>query len=164
MPQTTSLPRPSDRWIPWYFVGFFILLTAVLVPMCVIAVRTNTGVTTDGAYEKGLAYNKDIAAEQRQTELGWKGNISIRPSSDNRIKADFTLKNKSNQPLAGATVKIWLVRPTQAGKDQTASMTEQSEGLYTADLTLPERGLWEVRVSATQNGQNFQMIQRVVVP
>ena len=49
--QREPLPRPSDKWIPWYIAGFFILLTVILVPMCLIAARTYTGEVTEHAYE-----------------------------------------------------------------------------------------------------------------
>jgi nitrogen fixation protein FixH len=164
MPPTTSLPRPSDRWIPWYFVAFFIALVSILVPMCVIAVRTNSGVVTDNAYEKGLAYNKAIQAAARQNALHWRGDLAIIPVSGDRIRADFSLADANGKSLDNAAVTLWLVRPAQAGKDQTAPMKLQSAGRYSAELALPLRGLWEARVSATANGQNYQIVKRITMP
>jgi len=164
MQQAPSLPKPSDRWIPWYFVAFFAALVSVLVPMCVIAVRTNTGVVTEGAYEKGLAYNKAIKAEEQQDALKWRGEVIVAPISGGEVQADFALADADGKPLDGADVKIWLVRPTQAGLDQSAAMIAQSGGHYGAALPLPARGLWEARVSATANGHNYQTAKRVVLP
>ena len=90
MQQIPSLPRPSDRWIPWYFVAFFILLISILVPMGIIAVRTNTGLVTESAYNKGLAYNASIRAEEAQKALGWHGDLTITPAG-NKIHADYLL-------------------------------------------------------------------------
>lgn len=157
-------PRPSDRFIPWYFVAFFALLTAVLVPMCIIAVRTNTGIVTDNAYEKGLAYNKTIAAAAEQNALKWQGDLSMTPSVGSKIVADFALQDASGKPLDSAEVKLWLVRPTQAGNDQTLTLQPQGNGHYGAKISLALRGLWEARVSATKDGHNYQMTKRVVLP
>lgn len=164
MSSPPSLPRPSDRWIPWYFAAFFVSLILVLVPMCVIAVRTNTGLVTEGAYEKGLAYNKAIRAEERQEALRWRSELAISAPSTDRAQVDFRLTDADGKPLDGAEVVLWLVRPTQAGKDQRAELKALSGGRYSAELTLPAPGLWEARVSATANGQNYQTVKRVVLP
>ena len=164
MPQPQSLPKPSDRWIPWMFFAFFGLLVLVLVPMGIIAVRTNSGIVTADAYEKGLAYNSAIQAQQQQESLKWRGDVTTEILASGHTKADFSLTDASGAPLAGAAVKVWFVRPAQDGIDQQAEMREQSSGHYVAELTLPARGLWEARVSATKDGHNFQIIKRVILP
>lgn len=162
--QETSLPRPSDRWIPWYFVAFFVVLTSILVPMCVIAVRTNTGLVTDGAYEKGLAYNKAIQAFDEQKKLNWQGDVLISPTADGAVRVDFSLKDSAGHPLDGADAHFWLVRPTQAGHDQTFVMRAVGNGHYQVEVTTPVHGLWEARAAANLNGHNFQTAKRIVLP
>jgi nitrogen fixation protein FixH len=164
MSHPSSQPRPSDRWIPWYIVAFFVALVSTLVPMAVIAVRTNTGLVTTGAYEKGLAYNKNIHAEEQQDALKWRSELTVAPSSGGKVQADFALNDAEGRPLEGADVKLWLVRPTQAGSDQNVSMQARSAGHYSAELILPAHGLWEARVSATLGGKNYQVVKRVVLP
>jgi nitrogen fixation protein FixH len=164
MPQTPSIPRPSDRWIPWYIVGFFVLLVLTLVPMCVIAVRTNTGLVTDDAYDKGLAYNKTLQAEAQQDALKWRGTVNLTSISGDKVHADFSLTDADGQTLNNADVHLWLVRPTQDGMDQNLALKALPGGHYGADLTLPVRGLWEARASATLNGHNYQTVRRIVVP
>jgi hypothetical protein len=38
-----SLPRSSDRWIPWYFVAFFVALAAAMAVMAWLAIHSHTG-------------------------------------------------------------------------------------------------------------------------
>lgn len=161
--QPPSLPRPSDRWIPWYFVAFFVILTSVLVPMCIIAVRTNTGVVTEQPYEKGLAYNKTIQSFEEQKALNWHGDLNITPSND-KIHADFYLTDSNRAALDKAEVKLWLVRPTHDGQDQNIDLKFSGNGHYQADVILPAHGLWEARVSANLQGHNYQVTKRIVVP
>lgn len=163
MNQPQSTPRPSDRWIPWYIAAFFVVLTLTLVPMCIIAVRTNTGVVTENAYEKGIAYNKIIQAEEQQDSLKWQGGLSVTPASG-KAMMDFRLKDASGKPLDKAAVKLWLVRPAQGGMDQQATMQDHGDGAYQAEIQLPQRGLWEARVSATLDGHNYQVVKRIVIP
>jgi len=163
MPQALSQPRPSDRWFPWYFVAFFVVLISVLVPMAIIAVRTNTGLVTENAYNKGLAYNTIIHAGDQQKSLGWHSDLSF-TSAGNKIGVDFFLTDHNNMALDKADVKLWLVRPTQAGMDQSLVMKSQTSGHYSVESVLPISGVWEARVSATINGQNYQTVKRVIVP
>jgi len=160
-----SMPRPSDRWIPWYFVIFFVVLALALTPMCIIAFRTNTGTVTENAYEKGLAYNKLIEAAARQQALGWHSELSLLSSSQpDEVNVVFVLKDNSGKGLDDASVNFWLVRPTQDGMDQTTLMKTQTGGRYTASLKLPAHGLWEARIAVTAEGKNYQMTKRVVIP
>ncbi|MGE3623679.1 MAG: FixH family protein [Bdellovibrionales bacterium] len=164
MPKSISLPRPSDRWIPYYFFAFFTLLVLVLVPMCVLAFRTSTGVVTEHAYEKGLAYNDSIRKAERQKALGWHAELDVHPVAANRIGARFALRDGGGAPLDGAVVTLWLVRPTQGGMDQKMQMTPAGNGRYEASVALPLTGLWEARVSATSRNNNYQMARRVILP
>ena len=161
-----SEPKPSDRWIPWYFFGFFLILIAVLVPMCVVAFRTDSGIVTDNAYEKGLAYNKDIAAARALKDMGWQSDVSLTPTQrPDEVRVDFVLTNAAKQPIERATVKLWLVRPAQKGLDQKLDLKSGSEkGHYVADVKLPAHGLWEARISVSARDQIYQMTKRVTVP
>lgn len=156
-------PRPSDRWIPFYFFAFFGLLIAILVPMCFIAVRTGTGIVTDNAYEKGLAYNHDIQAKAEQDALGWKGSLDLKTDTAQETTVLFSLKDKADHVVSGADVHLIFSRPTQARLDQQTPMKQTIPGVYSAMLTIPD-GVWDVRVSANQNGHNFQIAKRVQLP
>ena len=158
-----SSSRPSDLWIPWSFFAFFVVLILTLVPMGLVAVRTNTGVTTEHAYEKGLAYNKTLAAAAQQEALNWRGDLTLASSAEG-VQADFQLLDAAGNPLDRASAVIWLVRPTQDGMDRRAAMQAQGNGHFTVNLALPARGLWEARVSAVQDGHNYQMVKRIVLP
>lgn len=158
-----ATPRASDRWIPWAFFAFFVVLILTLVPMGLVAVRTNTGVSTEHAYEKGLAYNKTLKAAAQQAALNWRGDLTVAPSAEG-VRVDFRLLDAVGKPLDRAEVALWLVRPTQDGMDRRSDMQALADGHYTANLALPARGLWEARVSAMVNGQNYQTVKRVVLP
>ncbi len=153
---TQTGPRPSDKWIPWSIVLFFVMLTVFFGWFYHIASSSFTGVVTDGAYEKGLQYNNVIAAVEAQEERGW---------SSTFLKKDggiyFSLKDKNGEAVSGASVHLWLIRPVHDGIDQHMEMTETTPGVYFSPVQLPERGLWEVRVDAEKQGQGYQTSKRV---
>ena len=76
-----SGPRKSDKWIPWYFVAFFVVLAILDGIFVTIAATTHTGVITENAYQKGLDYNEVVAASEEQDEIGWVGNIGFEKST-----------------------------------------------------------------------------------
>lgn len=162
----SAAPRPSDRWIPYYIVAFFLVMIATLVPMGLIAVKTNTGVVTDNAYQKGLNYNHDLQAAAEQQALHWTHRLTLDPiDNGQKLKARFTLFDTERKPLGGAEVKLWLVRPTQAGMDQSVTLiAADSAGSYAGEIPVPTRGQWEARVSALRQGHNYQVSQRITLP
>ena len=158
-------PRPSDRWIPWYFVAFFATLVSVLGVMAYFAVHSYSGLVTQHAYEKGLAYNTTLQAAAQQEALGWKGTFTLTPAeTPETFRAAFTLRDAAEAPLNNATVKLWLMRPTEDGLDQTLPLAPEGKGRYSATVRLPRHGQWQAQLAATVQGKNFQMEQRVVVP
>ncbi len=146
-----------DRLIPWYFVMAFVAVAIVNVAMVTVAIRTNTGLVTEHPYEKGLAYNKVIEAEEAQEKLGWKGDIEYAGG-----KLVFTLRDKENKKIIADKITATITRPTQAGMDFTADLTGG-----TAKVKFPAQGLWEVRIDAqtgeNYNGQHYQQSKRIVV-
>lgn len=158
-----SGPRPSDRWIPYYFFAFFGILVLVLVPMCILAVRTSPGVVTDRAYEKGLTYNDAIQANVAQQALHWQSHIDVTPAATGSMAIRFTLRDAHDQPIHGADVRMILSRPTQAGLDQQSALTETADGVYATTLTA-QSGVWDVQISATYNQHNYQVSKRITAP
>lgn len=143
-------PRPSDKWIPWYIAGFFMALTALFSCFVYIAEKTYTGVVTDHAYERGLAYNEIIKDAAAQDILGFRPDIR----KDGR-KIVFSLATAEGKPVQVSKAKMLLFRPVQDGMDMTADMV-LDDGVFTAEVSPPQQGLWEVRISAeTAQGPYF---------
>ena len=161
---TSTGPRPSDKWIPFYIFGFFALLVSVLVPMCIIAVRTSPGLVTESSYEKGLAYNRNIKLAAEQQALHWHSDLRAIPIADGKITAEFALTDKDKAPLDKADVTVKFVRPAEKGLDQKMVMQGHGNGHYSVTLDLPKKGVWDMQLSAMLDGHNYQTSQRIIVP
>ena len=144
----------TDRRVWWYFVAFFGFIAAVNAVMVTLAVRTHSGTVTDHPYEKGLAYNTVVEADETQKALGWKSQLTY---ADGALH--FTLKDKQNQDITPENATATITRPTQSGMDFTQPLT----GAKTP-VTFPEKGLWEVRVDAEYKGVHYQTSARIVAP
>ncbi len=159
----TKGPRPSDRWIPWYFVVFFIGLTLVLAHMVWLAVGSYPGTVSDRAYEQGLAYNKSLQAVAAQQALGWMGKVTVTEVGA-ATQLRYELRAADGQMLKDAKVHCWLYRSSSRKLDERLELTAQADGSYGATVTLPARGVWEIRLAAQAMGQSFQQTERVVIP
>lgn len=153
-----TVMKKSDRWIPYYFVAFFVVLAILDGIFVTIAVSTHTGVVTDNAYQKGLGYNKTIEQYEQQQQLGWQGKVEF-----NRPMLAFSLKDKDGKAINGAEVVAYFTRPSKAGYDFSAPLKYSSQGVYSDEIKFPLEGLWEVRIEAKWNEQQYQKGERIVV-
>ena len=136
-----------------YFLLFFGMIAAVNAAMVTLAIRTHTGIVTEHPYEKGLAYNEVVQAEEKQQALGWKGTISY----ENGMLT-FSLFDRAGKRIVPQQVNASISRPTQAGMDFSLTLASKPTPVH-----FPVKGLWEVRVDAVSEGVHFQQSKRIVV-
>lgn len=145
--------QPRDKWIPWYFVAFFVVIALVNAVMVTLAVRTHTGLVTDHPYEKGLAYNAVVKASEDQAALGWKGELHY---ADGMLH--FTLRDKDKQLLPIEKATALIRRPVRDGMDFTVEMPAGK-----ASVSFPVKGLWQVQIDAMSKGVHYQKTERMVI-
>lgn len=128
------------------------------------ALHSFTGLVTEGAYDKGLAFNTEIRAKRDQDALGWQGELrtDLRVGMSGQVR--FTLKTRHGVPLRGARVQAVLFRPVQAGLDQSFVLDESQPGVYQGQLMVRQPGQWELRIQAISPMGVFRFVQRLDVP
>lgn len=150
-----TLSKPlSGKRIFIYFLLFFCAITAVNAVMIRVAVRTMSGVVTDHPYERGVAYNKVVLAEEAQERLGWHEDITYR---DHMLHV--ALYDRDGTPLALQDATAKFTRPTRQGYDFERALKGSD-----TPVTFPLKGVWDVHVFAKANGQEFQRSKRLIVP
>lgn len=169
MSATQSSRRPG-WWYPYIFVGVFLVVLAVNLVMASSAVRTFSGLQTEQAYDKGLAYNQVLAEAKAQEKLGWTVDAQMVPhdaANTQRHDADLTVSytDKAGKPVSGLSVKAEVTRPTQAGHDlHDLELVEKTPGQYVALVPLQLAGQWELGVVARLGETQYKISQRVLVP
>jgi nitrogen fixation protein FixH len=151
--------RKRVRWIPWYIVGFFVVVAILDGIFVYVATSTHTGVITRESYERGLAYNETVEAAEKSAALGWKSTLDLVAGSD----LMFVLNDKAGAPLSGATVTARMVRPTQDGHDFELPLEETAAGEYRAPVTFPLDGLWDVRIFVEWKQHQYQHSDRLII-
>ncbi len=148
----------ADRLIPWYFVLFFVVIAVVDGIFVTVAVRTQTGIVRENAYEEGLAYNRVLEAARAQDDLGWRSDIVL---EGNTLRV--LLEDKGGRTISGASMTARVRRPVQAGHDFEMPLSELEDGSYQSQIVFPLKGQWEIRVFAQWQNRQYQSSRVVVV-
>jgi nitrogen fixation protein FixH len=158
-------PR-RGRWIPWSFVGFFLVVFIANGFLIVFAFTSWTGLDGADAYRRGVHYNRALAAAAHQAELGWHSEIAFADKGGKAGRIEFVLTDRGDAPVRHAAVKAMIVRPTAAGHDFTETLAESAPGRYAAIVAFPMQGQWEVRVLAQSHdaeNDRFAAVARIMV-
>jgi nitrogen fixation protein FixH len=150
-----------DRWIPLAFVAFFGVVLAANGAMIWIAFATWTGLETEGAYQKGLAYNRTLAAAKALEALGWRVALDLSATSGRLARLELTLADRYDDLIEDAEVTVVFVRPTHAGHDLELVVPHIHAGVYRTEATLPFAGVWELHLAAQSGGDTYRLRQRI---
>ena len=157
----------TGRQVLLGLIAFFGIVFAANISMAVLAIGTFDGTEAESAYRAGQAYNHVLEQQQQQVERGWTASLSTRSAQiDGRRKLHLSvvMADKQNVPLDDLEITALLRRPTVAGMDQTAPLSQTARGTYEAELMLPAPGNWEVRLDAVDRaGTPFKAQTRIVI-
>ncbi len=150
--------RPSDKWIPWYFVAFFVVVFIVNGIFVYIATTSQPGVIEENHYEIGLAYDERIAEERSEKALGWQSDVRF----DGDKAFSVSMVDKDGNALQGASVKVEMIREVQDGHDFEAILSETAPGQYSADIDFPLPGQWDAYIYVTWNDKLYHIKKMIV--
>ena len=148
--------KNSGKFILICFLAFFSVVTIVNSVFIYIAIHTNTGVVTENAYEKGLAYNKVLAAARAQPTF--KDSLTYK---DGKLK--WQVADQIGAPVKGGKATAFLIRPIKEGSDFSLTLNETSPGNYEGRADFPEQGLWSARLDMQWNKEQYQTVQDFIV-
>lgn len=158
--------RPRGWWYPYIFVGMFLVVIGVNMTLAYFATSTFTGLETEGAYDKGLAYNKNLAMAQAQADLGWSVDTTAEPVAGAvpKVALTVTYKDRDGKPVEGLEVSANVMRPTTAGYDHAITLQPKGKGAYGLVHDLPLKGVWDLDLTAIGKDVNYQHAKRIVIP
>lgn len=156
-------PRKPGWWIPWTFVGGFVLVVAVNAGMVTAAFSTFTGLDTANHYRRGLAYNKALAAEAEQQRRGWTASLSFVQTAERKGRLIASFADRKGAGLLSLEVAARIVRPTNARSDFSAALKPLGDGRYAADIDFPLSGQWRAEVLARHGAARHRLNQRFEV-
>lgn len=158
--------RKSGWWYPYIFVGAFALVIGVNMTLAWFATSTFTGLETEGAYDKGLAYNQNLALARAQAELGWAVDTTVDPvaGASPRAAVTVTYRDRDGRAVDGLEVRVRVTRPTATGFDHDVTLPAKGDGIYGTTLDLPLVGVWDMDIAALGTNASYQHAKRFVIP
>ena len=158
-------PRQKSWWIPWVFVGAFVVIIAVNGVMVSFALNSWTGLETRNHFRAGNNYNAALAGAGRQAELGWQNELRFIPTTSDgasgRLEVVFT--EKHGAAITDAEMKVRLIRAAKDSLDQELTLFHQGNGLYVSAVDFPAKGRWQVRLLARRAREPYQMLDELYV-
>jgi nitrogen fixation protein FixH len=156
-------PRQPGWWIPWTFVGCFIVVVAVNAGMVTAALTSFTGLDTANYYRRGLAYNKDLEAQAEQQRRGWKASLRFVQTERRKGRLIATFADRAGVGLLSLEVEARIVRPTDAHDDFEVVFKPLGDGRYATDIDFPLAGQWRAEVLAWRGAAQHRLKQRFIV-
>jgi nitrogen fixation protein FixH len=144
--------------IPLTFIAVFGLVIAANALMITLAMRSAPGFVTDKAFERGKAYNRELAAERAQAALAWSTSLDV---TDGR--AAVRVADIEGRPVEGLTVRLSAARPVGPEPAILTRLAETSSGVYEGALELPREGQWQIEAVATRGADEFRFARRIAV-
>jgi nitrogen fixation protein FixH len=159
-------PARRGRWIPWLFVAGFAVIIAVNATLIVFASRTFSGLVVENPYQKGNEYNEEKAQIDRQNKLGWRYLVVAAPDAANPREMDIELHwtDATRAPLDNLVVAGHLERPAENIQPLQVAFTAVGGGRYRSSIVLPERGAWDLYVTAEHGSDRFEAAERLIMP
>lgn len=111
----------------WMMIGFFALIIGVDAVFITLAVRSHPGEQVRNSYVLGLEYNKELARQSEQRELGWSVQAGL---ADDGTTFLVQLTDASGTPLSGMDVSVKMHEAGVGGDSEKVWLAERRPGEY----------------------------------
>jgi len=151
------------RWVPWTIAAVFVAVMMVNGALAYFALRSDPGLVTARPYELGNGYNEILAEGEAEAALGWKGTVRFVAGAAHSGTIVAEVRDRAGAAVAGLSVSVSVVRPVESLPPQRLALEATASG-YSAAVTLPRPGLWELRVTARRGADTYRYVERIVAP
>jgi nitrogen fixation protein FixH len=145
------------------FIAGFLVVIAVNGALVFFAEDTFSGLETESAYERGLNYNKALAAQAAQDQLGWRYQAAISDEAGGQRTLRIRMIDHNGRPLEDIKLEAHLIRPSNDGMDVSVTPQLTGDGTYVAEFALPAPGQWDLRLVARRGDIAWQQSERLFV-
>lgn len=144
-------------------LGFFAVVMAVDGVMMYFAVSTFSGEVEAHPYERGLAYNRDIAQSREQAARDWKVDVSVARGAAGAARVTAKARDAAGAQASGLAMTATLAAPADKKKDAQVALHEVAPGLYEGETALAPGWRDLLLVAAKDGKELFRSKNRVHV-
>jgi nitrogen fixation protein FixH len=144
----------------WYWpvgiVGLLVSGAAANIGFMIVANRDASFAVEPDYYRKAVDWDRTMAQEARNAELGWRVSARLEPIDGGRARLVARVADRDGRPVTDAAV-VAEAFPSARARD-IASFTlapAGPDGAYVVTLTRARPGLWELRLRVTRGEQVF---------
>jgi len=149
---------------PWVLVWFGILILFFIFTGVRIfyAITSSPGLVVDDYYERGEAYSANRLKREAR-DPGWQMEIEAPEFVDigKPTLYGFRLKNKVGKPIDADAVIFYVYRPADERQDFQVPMKRVALGHYTAEVSFPLLGVWDILISAKNGEDEYNLAHRI---
>lgn len=135
-------------------VGFFLFVGAVDGVMIYKALKTFSGEVIPHPYERGLAYNRDIAQAREQAARDWKVDVRLTRVSPQETEIRVSARDGAGAEVSGVEMSALFAAPADLSKDVRVTLAPVAPGRYAGTAALP-RGQRELVLTARRGAEEI---------
>jgi nitrogen fixation protein FixH len=145
-------------------VGFFLFVGAVNGVMIYKAVKTFSGEVVPHPYERGLAYNREIAQAREQAARDWKVDVRLARAASGEIEIVVTARDANGGEISGVDMNALFAAPADLAKDVRVTLAETAPGRYVGVAAIPPGQRDLVLTAESAGKQLFRSKNRIEAP
>ena len=129
--------RPLTGWkVLSILLAFFGTVGAVNGALVYFALTTFRGEVENHAYDRGLAYNREIANAREQAARDWNVDVSFARQPTSETLFSVLARDAQGAEISGVKMTIALASPADTKNDVSLALSETSPGRYEGHVTI----------------------------
>jgi nitrogen fixation protein FixH len=144
----------------WYWpvaiVGLLVGGAGANIGFMIVANRDATFAVEPDYYRKAVEWDRTMAQEARNAELGWQVSARLEPIDGGRARLVARVAARDGRPVTGAAVVVEAFPSARARDIASFTLTPAGpDGVYAVTLVRARPGLWELRLRVTRGAEVF---------
>jgi len=144
----------------WYWPVVIVVLlvgsAGANIGFMIVANRDASFAVEPDYYRKAVEWDRAMAQEARNTELGWTVSARLEPTAADRARLVAAVRDRAGAALTGADVRVEAFPSARAREIASVALEPGGgAGVYTGLLPSARPGLWELRVQVTRGAEVF---------
>lgn len=159
-PQSNQPRTFFSRGLHWPVLVTLLFLGNIALAVTVIVISTGdpSFAVEPDYYDKALNWNDEIEQRTQNQRLGWSVRLAERPTilaGADHTDLTLVILDQDAEPIDNASMEIIALPVARADRAQSITGRTIGAGRYTARLTNPIPGKWQIRVRVAHNDHTF---------
>lgn len=141
---------------PVVIVALLVASAGANIAFMIVANGDATFAVEPDYYRKAVEWDRTMAQEARNAELGWTVSARLEPADAGRARLFALVRDRAGAALTGADVRVEAFPSARAREIASVALEPaRGAGVYTGLLPSARPGLWELRVRVTRDAEVF---------